>query len=85
MIELLKDQKVRLEYDVGKTDRYKRILAYVYLEDGTFINAKLIKEGFATVMTIPPNVKYAELFVMLEQEARKNDKGLWDESKYPDD
>jgi len=71
MIELLKDQKVRLEYDVGKTDRYKRTLAYVYLEDGTFINAKLIKEGYATVMTIPPNVKYAELFVKLEQEARE--------------
>ena len=85
MVELLKDQKVRLEYDVGKTDRYKRTLAYVYLEDGTFINAKLVKEGFATVMTIPPNVKYAELFVALEQEARENNKGLWDESKYPDD
>jgi len=79
--DLLKDQKVRLEYDVEKEDRYGRILAYVYLEDGTFVNAELVKQGYAMVMTVPPNVKYADLFVKLQKEARENNRGLWNENK----
>ncbi|ERM81507.1 hypothetical protein P872_10335 [Rhodonellum psychrophilum GCM71 = DSM 17998] len=74
---LLDGQRVRLEYDVAKYDRYKRTLAYVYLEDGTFLNAHLVKEGYAAVMTIPPNVKHADLFVDLQRMARKKKKGLW--------
>jgi micrococcal nuclease len=62
---------------VAKFDRYKRTLAYVYLEDGTFLNAHLLKEGYAAVMTVPPNVKRAELFVNLQKMARKKKKGLW--------
>jgi micrococcal nuclease len=75
--KLLTGKKIRLEYDVGKYDRYKRTLAYVYLEDGTFLNAELVKQGYAMVMTVPPNVKYAEMFLFLQQEARENDRGLW--------
>jgi len=52
-------------------------LAYVYLEDGTFLNAHLVKNGYASVMTIPPNVKYADYFVKLQREARLNKRGLW--------
>jgi micrococcal nuclease len=74
---LLFDKKVRLEFDVGRYDRFKRTLAYVYLEDGTFLNAHLVKEGYATVMTVPPNVRHADLFVKLQQDARNNKKGLW--------
>ena len=74
---LLRGKRVRLEFDVSKYDRYKRTLAYVYLEDGTFLNAHLVKEGYATVMTVPPNVKYAELFVNLQREARERKRGLW--------
>ncbi len=74
---LLRGKKVRLEYDVDSYDRYGRTLAYIYLEDGTFLNAKLIKEGYAVVMTVPPNVKYVDLFVKLQKEARENKKGLW--------
>jgi len=74
---LLDGRRVRLEYDVAKYDRYKRTLAYVYLEDGTFLNAHLLKEGYASVMTVPPNVKHAELFVNLQRMARKKEKGLW--------
>lgn len=77
MIELLKEKKVRLEYDVGKLDRYGRTLAYVYLLDGTFVNAELVKNGYAMVMTVPPNVKYADKFVEYQQEARQNNRGLW--------
>ncbi|MCZ6485581.1 MAG: thermonuclease family protein [Acidobacteria bacterium] len=52
-------------------DGYGRQLAYVYLEDGTFVNARLVEHGFALVMTVPPNVKYQDLFLKLQQEARE--------------
>jgi micrococcal nuclease len=71
------EKRVRLELDVSRYDRYKRTLAYVYLEDGTFLNAHLVKEGYASVMTVPPNVRHADLFLKLQQEARKKKKGLW--------
>ncbi|HCH44174.1 MAG TPA: nuclease, partial [Algoriphagus sp.] len=68
---------VRLEYDVQRYDRYQRTLAYVYLEDGRFFNALLVQEGYATVATFPPNVKYESLFIKLQREARTKGKGLW--------
>lgn len=73
---LVENKKVRLELDVGERDRYGRILAYVYVDD-VFVNAWLVANGYAQVMTIPPNVKYADLFVKLEREARDAAKGLW--------
>ena len=79
LTKLLENKKVRLEYDVGRKDQYKRTLAYVYLPDGTFVNADLVKNGYAMVMTIPPNVKYAEKFVKLQRRARNNNRGLWNE------
>jgi micrococcal nuclease len=75
--QLLNGRKVRLEYDVSRLDRYGRTLAYVYLDDGTFVNADLVKKGYATVMTMPPNVKHADEFVKLADKARKQKKGLW--------
>ena len=79
LTKMLSGKKVRLVYDVGKKDQYDRELAYVYLENGTFVNAALVKEGYAMVMTVPPNVKYAALFVKLERQARNRNKGLWNE------
>lgn len=73
----LTGKKVRLEYDVQRLDRYQRTLAYVYLEDGTFLNAHLVEKGYATVATYPPNVKYASKFQELEKKARLGEKGLW--------
>lgn len=77
LTKFLSNKRVRLVYDVVPKDRYGRTLAYVYLEDGTFLNAHLIKNGYASVMTIPPNVKYADYFVKLQREARLNKRGLW--------
>lgn len=74
---LLKDKRVRLEKDIDSLDRYGRTLSYVYLEDGTFLNAELVKNGYASIMTVPPNVKFAELFLTLQREARENNRGLW--------
>ncbi len=81
LTNLLKGKHVKLEYDVDHTDQYGRTLAYVYLEDGTFVNADLVKNGYAMVMTVPPNVKFADEFVKLQQEARENNRGLWGETE----
>ncbi len=74
---LVEGKRVSLEFDVEKYDKYDRLLAYVYLKDGTFINAEIVKQGYASLLTIPPNVKYADLFLKLYQEARKTRRGLW--------
>ena len=74
---LVEGKRVSLEFDVEKRDRYKRLLAYVYLKDGIFVNAEIVKEGYASLMTIPPNVKYADLFLKLYRQARENKRGLW--------
>ena len=74
---MLEGQRVRLEFDVSERDRYGRLLAYVYLEDGTFFNELLLTEGYAQVMTVPPNVKYAERFLAAERAAREAGRGLW--------
>jgi micrococcal nuclease len=74
--QLVEGKDVRLEYDVQRTDKYGRTLAYVYVGD-TFVNAELVKQGYAQIMTIPPNVKYQDLFLKLQKEAREAKLGLW--------
>jgi micrococcal nuclease len=74
--ERLTGKTVQLEYDVERTDKYGRTLAYVWLGQELF-NATLVQEGYAQVMTIPPNVKYADLFVQLQVKAREAKRGLW--------
>lgn len=81
----LEDKRVYLEYDVEKRDKYKRTLAYVFLEDGTFFNAKLLRAGYAELLTIPPNLKYVDLFKDLVKKARENNRGLWKKEKKADD
>ena len=76
---LKKGTEVVLETDVQPTDKYGRILAYVYLPDGRMLNLVLIEEGYATVYTIPPNVKYADKFKEAQRKAVKLKKGLWSE------
>lgn len=77
--DLVEGKRVRLEFDVEKQDKYGRLLAYVYLKDGTFVNAEIVRQGYASLMTIPPNVKYEDLFLKLYREARENRRGLWKE------
>lgn len=75
--KLVEGKRVSLEFDVEKHDKYGRLLAYVYLRDGTFVNAEIVKQGYASLMTYPPNVKYADLFLKLYREAQENHRGLW--------
>ncbi|MCX7926734.1 MAG: thermonuclease family protein [Candidatus Omnitrophica bacterium] len=77
--QLVEGKRVRLEFDIEKTDRYGRLLAYVFLPDGTFVNAEIIKQGYANLLTYPPNVKYVDLFRQLYKEARESKRGLWAE------
>jgi micrococcal nuclease len=73
---LVGGRRVRLELDVQTRDRYGRLLAYVWVGD-TMINAELVRLGYAQVMTVPPNVRYQDLFVKLQRQARDAHRGLW--------
>ncbi|MGB4447009.1 MAG: thermonuclease family protein [Cloacibacterium sp.] len=75
--QLLKNKKVKLTFDVQKTDRYGRVLAYVYLENGIFLNQYLVEKGYAVVSTFLPNVKFVEKFTQAERNARKLKLGMW--------
>jgi micrococcal nuclease len=77
--KLLKEMKVKLVEGNEGEDKYGRLLRYVYLEDGTFVNLKLIEGGFANVMSIPPNLKFKNEFEKAEKEAIKENKGMWKE------
>lgn len=78
--ELIENKEIYLEKDVSETDRYGRLLRYIYLEENDIsINEQLVKEGYAVASSYPPDVKYQEKFKTAEQEARENQKGLWQE------
>ncbi len=79
---LVGGQTVRLELDVQEQDRYRRLLAYVYVGD-MLVNAELVAQGYAQVMTIPPNVRHQDLFVRLQREARLLQLGLWRDTGPP--
>jgi micrococcal nuclease len=74
---LIYNKTVRIETDIKRMDQYKRLLAYVFVDDTVFVNAELVKQGLAMIETHPPNVKYADYFYQLQQEARKQKRGMW--------
>ena len=71
--------RVNIEFDVQKRDKYRRLLGYVYLENGRMLNEEIIKAGYASPMTFPPNVKYQDRFLKLYREARDAKRGLFRE------
>ena len=73
---LVEGRQVRIELDMEPRDRYGRLLAYIYT-DSLFVNAELIRQGYAQVMTVPPNVRHVEEFVLLQRKARAAEAGLW--------
>jgi micrococcal nuclease len=74
--QLVEGKTVELEKDVSETDKYGRLLRYVWV-DGEMVNATLVREGYAIASTYPPDVKYQELFASLQREAIAADRGLW--------
>jgi len=80
--ELVEGRRVRIERDVRERDRYGRLLGYVYVHDEAtgeelFVNAELLRAGYARVSTVPPDVRHAEEFLALERDAREHRCGLW--------
>lgn len=73
---LVEGRTVRLEFDVLRRDADNRLLAYVHV-GRTFVNAELIRHGFARSAAAPPNARHATLFRDLETEARAARRGLW--------
>lgn len=68
---------MRLERDVSETDRYGRLLRYVYLSNGEMVNEVIIREGYALARSFPPDVKYQDRFREAEREAKQKQRGLW--------
>jgi micrococcal nuclease len=74
--QLVEGKTVELEKDISETDKYGRLLRYVWV-DGEMVNATLVREGYAVASTYPPDVKHQELFRSLQEEARDAGLGLW--------
>lgn len=74
--QLLHGNVVRLEFDWPRKDKYRRTLAYVFLLDGTFANAEIIRQGYGFALTRFP-FTYLEEFRALERDARERGAGLW--------
>ncbi|MBI2036522.1 thermonuclease family protein, partial [Candidatus Microgenomates bacterium] len=74
--KLVEGKLVRLEKDVSETDKFGRLLRYVFV-DSVFVNDYLVRQGYAHVSTFPPDVRYQQQFVEAEREARENNRGLW--------
>lgn len=74
--ELVEGKMARLEKDITERDKYSRLLRYVWVGD-VFVNLELVKQGFAYSYSYPPDIKYQDLFVKAQQEAREAKRGLW--------
>jgi micrococcal nuclease len=72
----LSGRRVRVRRGVEDRDRYGRLLVYLYV-DGRMFNAELVRRGYASPLTIPPNVEHADTFVRLARRAREQNVGLW--------
>ena len=77
-IELVEGKLVTLEQDVSDTDRYGRLLRYVYA-DGVFVNGELVRLGYARAAAYPPDTRYQWQLEHLEKEAKAAKLGIWAE------
>ena len=74
--ELVQGKTVRLVKDVSETDKYGRLLRYVYVGD-LFVNAEMVRQGYAPATPYPPDIKYKSYFLSLEKQAQAAHLGLW--------
>jgi micrococcal nuclease len=81
--QLVGGKTVYLEKDISETDKYGRLLRFVWLDEGTMVNAVLVEEGYAQVATYPPDVKYQDRFLALQRKAMEEGLGLWGPSSAP--
>jgi len=73
---LVSGLSVRLEFDQVREDRHGRLLAYVYHE-GKMVNEQLLAEGWVHVFFMPPNTRYAERLLQVQERAKTAKKGMW--------
>ena len=71
-------RKIRLEFDRERQDRYGRLLAYLFLADGTFLNEALLQKGYAYFLFKKPNLKYNQRLLKAQLEAMKAGRGIWE-------
>lgn len=74
--ELVEGKEIKLEKDVSETDKYNRLLRYVWLGD-MLVNEYLVREGYAQSSSYPPDVKYQNKFIEAQKLAKEENKGLW--------
>ena len=74
--ELVEGKEVYLERDVSQTDKYGRLLRYVYV-DNVFVNGELVRLGLAYAKAYPPDTKYQDYLEKLETEAKQAGRGMW--------
>jgi micrococcal nuclease len=77
-IELVEGKLVTMEKDVSETDKYGRLLRYVYV-DGVFVNGELVRLGYARAVAYPPDTRYQWQLSQLEKEAKAAKLGIWGE------
>lgn len=77
-IQLVLQKPVRLSFDRERRDHYGRMLAYVYLRDGSLVNQRLVQQGYAHVLYRPPNVAQHELLLKAQRKAMDQSAGIWE-------
>lgn len=82
--ELVGGQTIYLEVDVSDTDPYDRLLRYVYLADGTLVNARLVRQGFAVAKEYPPDTKYSSRLASAQAKAEEAAVGFWAPAATPE-
>jgi micrococcal nuclease len=75
-IELVEGKVVTLVKDVSETDKYGRLLRYIYV-DGVFVNGELVRLGYARAVAYPPDTRYRWQLEQLEEEAKAAKLGIW--------
>lgn len=82
--KMVDDKNIRLEFGKKKTDRYGRVLAYVFLEDATFVNRRLLNKGYGYFLPSAQPGKYDDVLLKAQREAIAGEKGIWKNWREPE-
>jgi endonuclease YncB( thermonuclease family) len=82
LVAILKDKKIGLQFDDERQDKYQRLLAHVFLSDGTSVTASLLRQGLGVSFVVPPNIWGVSCYSQIEEDARATKKGVWRTSSY---
>lgn len=80
--QLIGNKPIRLRYGKERSDRYGRLLAHAYLDDGRSINTLLLQDGLATTLVVPPNTWNYDCYLAVERRAREKGLGIWSLPRY---